>query len=142
MRALGLLFLACGGLGAQPFEAFEVAAIKPATPNATGRFIRMQTAHQFVAHNHALNTLIAAAYNLSPRAISGGPAWVESDHYEILAKTPGDARPNLDEQMAMLRALLAERFHLTFHRERKEMSIYALTVAKSGAKIDAERGLA
>jgi uncharacterized protein (TIGR03435 family) len=117
------------------FDEFEVASIKEAEANAVGRYIRMQTAHQFVAHNHALKTLIAAAYDVSPQAISGGPSWVDSEHYEILAKAPGDLRPNLNEQMKMLRALLAERFKLTYHREQKQMSIYVLTVAKGGAKL-------
>jgi uncharacterized protein (TIGR03435 family) len=117
------------------FDEFEVATIKPTDPGFQGRFIRMESTHQLVARNHALNTLIAAAYNLNPRAISGGPAWIESDHYDILAKAPGEVRPNLDEQMAMLRKLLADRFKLTFHREQKELSIYALTVAKSGSKV-------
>jgi uncharacterized protein (TIGR03435 family) len=117
------------------FDEFEVATIKPTDPDFRGRFIRMESTHQLVARNHALNTLIAAAYNLNPRAISGGPAWIESDHYDILAKAPGEVRPNLDEQMAMLRKLLADRFKLTFHREQKELSIYALTVAKNGAKV-------
>src|SRR5215472_5257264 len=95
------------------FDAFEVATIKPTPPDWTGgRFIRMQAAQQFVARNHGLNTLIAAAYNLSPQLISGGPKWVVDDHYDILAKTPGDIRPNQDEQMAMLRSLLADRFQL------------------------------
>ena len=118
-----------------PQNQFEVASIKKADPEARGRYIRMQTAHQFLAYNHALKTLIAAAYDVSPQAISGGPAWVESERYEILAKAPGDRRPNLNEQMAMLRALLADRFKLAIHRERKEMSIYALTVAKGGSKV-------
>ena len=117
------------------FDEFEVASIKKAEPDARGRYIRMQTAHQFLAYNHALKTLIAAAYDVSPQAISGGPSWVESERYEILAKAPGDVRPNLKEQMTMLRALLADRFKLTFHREQKEMSVYALTVAKGGSKV-------
>ena len=118
------------------FDAFEVATIK-LTPFdwSGGRFIRMQTAHRFVARNHALKTLIAAAYNLTPRAISGAPGWVDSDHYDILAEAPGEVRPNLDEQMAMLRKLLSDRFNLTFHREQKEFSIYALTLAKNGPKL-------
>jgi uncharacterized protein (TIGR03435 family) len=95
----------------------------------------MQTAHRLVARNHALRTLIAAAWNLTPKAISGGPAWVDSDHYDILAETPGEVRPNLDEQMSMLRKLLVDRFQLTSHREQKEFSIYALTVAKNGPKL-------
>jgi uncharacterized protein (TIGR03435 family) len=62
---------------------------------------------------------------------------VDSDHYDIVAKTPTDIRPNLDEQMSMLRKLLADRFQLTFHRGQRELSIYALTVAKSGPKLKA-----
>jgi uncharacterized protein (TIGR03435 family) len=116
------------------FEAFEVASIKPAAGETKGRFIRMQSANRFYARNHTLKTLIEAAYNLSPKAVSGGPSWFDSDRYEILAKTPGDVRPDLDEQMAMLRQLLADRFQLKFHREEKEFSLYALTVAKGGPK--------
>jgi uncharacterized protein (TIGR03435 family) len=116
--------------------ALKVATIKPTAPDwKDGRFIRMQTAQQLGARNHELHRLIAAAYGLSMQAISGGPPWTDSDHYDILGKTPGDVRPNLDEQMAMLRSLLADRFKLTFHRDQKEMSIYALTVARNGPKL-------
>ena len=118
------------------FDAFEVATVKPSDPDARdGRWIRMQSADRFQAHNHAVRTLIAAAYDLSPQAISGGPAWVDSEHWDILAKTPGTIRPNLDEQMAMLRDLLRERYKLAFHREPKQLSIYALSVAKGGSKL-------
>ena len=92
----------------------------------------MQTAHEFVAHNHSLKTLIAAAFDVSTQAIMGGPSWIESEHYEILAKAPGDTRPNQAQQMNELQALLADRFQFKFHREQKEMSIYALTVSKDG----------
>jgi uncharacterized protein (TIGR03435 family) len=95
----------------------------------------MQSAHRFFAKNHTLKTLIEAAYDLTPRAISGGPDWTDSDRYDILAGTPGEVQPNLDEQMSMLRKLLTDRFKLTFHREQKEFSIYALTVAKNGPKL-------
>jgi uncharacterized protein (TIGR03435 family) len=135
---------ACACLAQSPatrptFDAFEVAAIKPANPDTRGRFIRMQSANQFVARNHAVKTLVAAAYNLSPRATSGGPVWVDSDRFDILAKTPGEVRPNLEEQMTMLRKLLSERFKLSFHRERKELSIYTLTVARNGSKLQAPK---
>jgi uncharacterized protein (TIGR03435 family) len=95
----------------------------------------MQSAHRFYVKNYSLKSLVGAAYNLTPRAISGGPAWAGSDHYDILAGTPGEVQPTLDEQMSMLRKLLGDRFKLTFHREQKEFSIYALTVAKNGPKL-------
>lgn len=136
---LSAMLLATAGAAGQAqsrpgFDAFEVATIKRADPDLA-RFIKMQSANRFVAHNHALRTLIAAAYDLPPDAISGGPSWVDSDRWEVLAKTPGDVRPQLDEQMAMLRSLLSDRFKLAFHRESKELSIFALTLAPGGAKL-------
>jgi uncharacterized protein (TIGR03435 family) len=138
--AAGLLIVTSLIFGQSPaarpkFDEFEVATIKPTPPDTLGRWIRMQSTHQLAAKNHTLKTLLAAAYNLSPQAISGGPAWVDSEHYDIVAKAPGEVRPTLDEQMAMLRRLLADRFKLTFHREQKELSVYMLTVAKNGSKL-------
>jgi uncharacterized protein (TIGR03435 family) len=135
--ALTLLVVICCGFAQRPeFSEFEVASIKP-TPSdwRGGRWIRMQSVHQFAARNHTLKTLLAAAFNVSPQAISGGPSWVNSDHYDILAKTPGEALPNLNEQMAMLRKLLTDRFSLTFHREPRELPIFAITIAKGGSKL-------
>jgi uncharacterized protein (TIGR03435 family) len=138
----GLIVATAVGLFAQSpnarpkFDEFEVATIKPTAPDwDAGRVMRMQTAHQFVVKNFALRLLLAAAYNLTPGTISGGPAWVDSEHFDILAESPGEVRPNMDEQMAMLRKLLTDRFKLTFHREEKEFPIYALTVAKGGSKL-------
>ena len=95
----------------------------------------MISAHQLEAKNHALKTLLAAAFDLSPKAIFGVPEWNDAEHYDILAKTPGDTRPNLEEQMAMLRKLLIDRFKVVYHREPREMPVYALTVAKGGTKL-------
>jgi uncharacterized protein (TIGR03435 family) len=114
------------------FDTFEVATIKPIDPDAKdGRYITMQGNNRFIEKSYTLKLLIAAAYDLNPRTISGGPSWIESDHYDIVAVTPGDVRPSHDEQMSMLRSLLTDRFQLTFHREPKVFSIYEIEVAKS-----------
>ena len=138
-RIVVALLIAAGGMFAQSaarrpaFDAFEVASIKPADPDSQGgRYITMPSPNRFVVRNYTLRRLVGAAYNLNPRQISGGPAWAESDRYDILAQTPGSIRPSLDEQMEMLKKLLAERFKLVFHREAKELSAYALTIAKGG----------
>lgn len=118
------------------FEAFEVATIKPVESGAKApRYITMQGTNRFVEKDYTLKLLIAAAYNLSPQVISGGPAWMDTEHYDIAALTPGDVRPTRDEQMGMLRKLLADRFQLSFHRESREFSIYVLEVAKGGSKL-------
>ncbi len=140
-----LIFSAIGALAQPPapasppkFKEFEVATIKPVESDAkSGRYITMQGTHRFVEKDYTLKLLIAAAYDLNPRTISGGPAWVDSEHYDIVAVTPGEVRPSREEQMTMLRSLLADRFKLTFHREQKEFSLYELQVAKGGSKLKA-----
>lgn len=137
---LALLAFMAGRLFSQQpapvFEAFEVATVKPTPPDwRGGRFIRMTGPLQFTATNYTLRVLIAAAYNLNTQAVLGGPSWIDSDAYDIAAVTPGDVRPNLDQQMNMLRALLSERFRLAFHRQERELSVYILSVAKNGPKL-------
>src|SRR5438552_12386899 len=119
----------------QSLPSFEVATIKPTPPDFRARYMTMQGAHQFLAKGYTLRFLVSAAYNLPPRAISGGPDWIDFERYDILAATPGEARPNLDEQMTMLRKLLDERFKLAFHTEPKELPVYVLTVARGGIKL-------
>src|SRR5271170_6922942 len=92
------------------FDAFEVATVKPADFESSGRYIKMDGANRFVEKNYTLKLLIAAAYDLNPRTISGGPSWIGTNHYDILAVTPGEIRPTHDEQMSMLRNLLTDRF--------------------------------
>lgn len=140
--ALVALFVSCVGVLAQTpsprpkFDAFEVATIKPVPSDAKGsRYIRMDGTNRFVEKDYTLKLLIAAAYDLNPRVISGGPEWMDSEHFDINALTPGDVRPTREEQMGMLRKLLADRFQLSFHREPREFSIYVLEVAKGGPKL-------
>jgi uncharacterized protein (TIGR03435 family) len=142
---MAVLALACaasaqttsaGAGGQRPrFEAFEVATVKPSKADERGRLLVMQGTHRFVAQNFTLKLLIAAAYDLNSKTISGGPGWMETDHFDIVGITPGDVRPDRQEQMTMLRGLLTQRFKLTFHREQKEFSIYELGVARGGPKL-------
>jgi uncharacterized protein (TIGR03435 family) len=118
------------------FEAFEAATIKPVDPGPkSGRYIIMQGSDTFLAKNYTLELLIAAAYELNPHMILSVPSWAESVRYDIVARTPGEVRPTHDEQMQMLRNLLADRFKLTFHRRQEVMSIYELGADKGGPKM-------
>ncbi|MDP9050668.1 MAG: TIGR03435 family protein [Acidobacteriota bacterium] len=118
------------------FDQFEVATVKPVEVDAkAGRMFKMEGTHRWTATNFTLQALIALAYDLNPRTISGGPSWMDSQHFVIEAITPGEVAPTRMEQMQMLRALLVERFGLKFHREQKEFSIYELTASKGGRKL-------
>jgi len=65
--------------------------------------------------------------------IEGGPAWINSARYEINAKSES-AQGQSMMQGSMLQALLEDRFQLKIHRETREVPVYALTMAKGGAK--------
>jgi uncharacterized protein (TIGR03435 family) len=67
--------------------------------------------------------------------IVGAPSWAESEKFDIEGEADGEGVPSLDQWKLMLRKMLADRFHLTFHMEKKELSVYALTVAKTGMKM-------
>jgi len=146
-QSISLLIVAASRIFAQApatrpaFHDFEVATVKPTAPDwQGGAYFTIVGGHRFVVQNYTLKALVGAAYNLTPRLISGGPTWVSSDHYDVVAGIPGDVRPNTDEQRLMLRNFLADRFKLTFHREEKEFSIYALTVASGGPKVKKSDG--
>ncbi len=77
-------------------------------------------------------TCIKWAYGVQDSQISG-PDWLQNEHYDITAKAD---EPVADEKMKlMMRALLADRFALSFHRQNKELRSYVMTVAKGGAKL-------
>ena len=123
------------------FDHFDVATIKPTAPDwKGGAYFRMQGGHRFIVQNYTVQSLVAAAWNLPTRLVSGGPAWSSTDSYDIVAGTPGELPPDRDEQMSMLRKLLLERFKLTFHRETKRILIYELRVANSGPKMKQSEG--
>jgi uncharacterized protein (TIGR03435 family) len=117
---------------------FEVASIKPSAPGARGPTIYNPTRERFAVTSITAKALIAYAYDVREFQISGGPGWLGSEEYDIVAKPDGDVRG--DRVLAMARALLAERFHLSLHRESKEMPVLALVVAKGGSKLRAATG--
>jgi uncharacterized protein (TIGR03435 family) len=79
-----------------------------------------------------LSTCIKWAYGVQQSQING-PDWLESDHFDITAKT--DAPATLAQMKQMMQAMLAERFQLKFHREQKEMKGYALVLMKTADKL-------
>jgi uncharacterized protein (TIGR03435 family) len=114
---------------------FEVATIKPSDPNRPGFGISLDRSGQLHTLNTTLSELIKFAYDVHPKQIVGAPAWVNSDKFDLLAKPDVPGIPSVDQMKAMMQKLLEDRFSLKFHREKKELSVYAITVAKGGEKI-------
>jgi len=81
-----------------------------------------------------LEALIELAYKAKSFEISGGPGWIRSDRYDVVAKAEEpDSGP--EQLLLMLQTLLEDRFKLTVHRETKEMHVYALLPGKQGLKL-------
>ena len=117
-------------------STFEVATIKPTVPGYDGgKFVVMQSTRRYVVRNYSPRELVGNAYDLPLRLVSGGPNWTDLDRYDIDALTPGERRPDPEQRMLMLRALLADRFKLAIHREQRDLPVYELTVARTGAKL-------
>ncbi|MBI2685429.1 MAG: TIGR03435 family protein [Acidobacteria bacterium] len=119
-------------------EVFEVASVKPAGPEARGIVMQFTPGGGVRIGNGNLKQILTLAYGVERFQISGGPGWVDSDRFEIVAKGAADGiAPSEEQRLARvrLRALLAERFGLVVRRESKEGTIYALSVAKNGHKL-------
>ena len=118
---------------------FEAASVKPSDPQAQGVGIRRQPGGRFNTINTPVRTLITFAYQIQNFQLVGGPDWVGSDRFDIVAKMEGDPPAVIpgtgaDHMMLAVRTLLADRFKLALRKETRELDIYALTMAKPGGK--------
>jgi uncharacterized protein (TIGR03435 family) len=121
-------------MAANANPVFEVATIKPSDPGRPGKVFTVR-GQEVITINTTLSDLITMAYDIHVRQISGGPAWLESDKYDITGKPEAPGLPNVAQLKIMIQKLLADRFQLKFHREKKELSAYAITVGKTGSKL-------
>ena len=95
--------------------------------------MRLQVGGRLTTQNAPLMRLIQMAYSVQRFQIVGGPGWTNSEGYDIEAKPA--VKTTRKQMWLMLQALLADRFKLTLHREKRELPVYALTAAKSGLKL-------
>jgi Protein of unknown function (DUF3738). len=114
---------------------FEVASVKPSNAEP-GSSSGIYTGHgRLDAHNVTLKRCIMGAYGVGPHEVSGGPSWLDTDHFDILAKAD---KPINDDAvlMVMLQDLLAERFQLVVQRETRTIPALVLGVGKNGPKLE------
>jgi uncharacterized protein (TIGR03435 family) len=126
-------------LAADAAIVFDVATIKPSRPEAQGKAFTIK-GRQFITINTSLSDLITFSYGLHARQIGEAPEWVEKDKYDLTGQPEGDGMPNERQWKTMIQKLLADRFKLVFHRDKKELSVYALVVVRSGPKLTKSAG--
>lgn len=137
-------FAALAGTAALHGQAFEVASVKLNRLPANQFVFRFSAAptqlqvqgNRFERSRTCLNWLIMDAYNLRDFQISGLPRWAEGsdcDTFQVIAKS--EKTPSPAELQQMLQLLLADRFQLKLHKERREIPVYALAIEKRGLKM-------
>jgi len=122
--------------------AFDVASVKPGSFQGGGEEGAMQqklhtSPGSVDIRNFTLRNCVQWAYDVKDFQVTG-PDWTGTERFDVMAKTAG---PASDAQLRlMLRTLLADRFKLAFHRETKELPIYALIIGKNGPKLTPSQG--
>ncbi len=135
-RGALLLILGCcslHGLSAAKRARFEVASVKPSPPSSVycGDMRGVDSRPGRMTLQYAvLRTIILWAFSAKPWEITGIPAWASSARYDIAAKAEGPA--SLQQMWPMLVPLLEERFGMKWHREKRVVPVFNLSVAKSG----------
>jgi uncharacterized protein (TIGR03435 family) len=149
LAAFGLMAVSrARAQAAQPaatsLPSFEVASIKA---NHSGtNFIRTggPDVSRFQASNISAKMLVTFAYDMRDFQVSGGPAWINSDKFDINAKVEDSLAQQMqklprlqqqDQMRLLVRSLLADRFGLEVSHETKDLPIYALVIAKGGSKL-------
>ncbi len=142
-----LVFAALAAFGQQstPAPEFEVASIKPAEPLNTSAMMsggqiqfrmgcELPDPGRFTCSGMPLRGMLMKAFGVKIYQFSG-PAWMASERFDIVAKVPAGATP--EQVNLMLQKLLVDRFQIAWHRENKELPVYALVVGKNGHKLKA-----
>ena len=118
---------------------FEAASVKPNKSGSGQVSVGIQPGGRFNAVNVPLRLLIRNAYQLQDFQLVGGPGWMTTDRFDIIAKAEGDPPPTPPGTpgpfQIMLRNLMADRFKLKVHRETREMPVYALMLVRSDGRL-------
>jgi uncharacterized protein (TIGR03435 family) len=118
------------GIAAQAPIAFDAVSIKPNRSAETGGTSRA-TPGRYQGTNVTLMRLIRLAYR-PVQEFEGGPDWINTEHFDVDARA--DGTPTQEQMLAMLRAMLAERFALQVRQETRERPVYALALARRDGK--------
>ncbi len=116
---------------------FEVADIRQNKSNENS-YARVLPGGQISVRNVPMTEFLKFAYRLPDGRIIGGPAWFDSDRFDITGKAaPGTPDEVLE---VMLQNFLAKEFKLVVHQERRPADVYALVVGKGGPKLQKAAG--
>jgi uncharacterized protein (TIGR03435 family) len=113
---------------------FDVVTIKPSDPNRPGKLFTVHGRH-ILTINTNMNDLVTFAYGLHPKEIVNAPDWFGTEKFDLDGVPDIEGQPSSQQLKELIQSALTDRFKLTFHHDQRELSVYALTVAKGGPKM-------
>jgi uncharacterized protein (TIGR03435 family) len=125
-------------MAADANPTFDVATIKPSRPDERGPRYDFRSRRFSVIHA-SVSDLLKFSYVLQQSQIANAQDWVNSDGYDISAEPDGEGEPSIKQWQSMVDKLMADRFQLKFHFEKREQTVYVLTVVKTGPKLTTSR---
>ena len=128
-----LVTLSMPTVAQQPPAAFDVASIKVNRSGAREINLGLPGGGRFTATNVPLRELIRVAYETPDFLIADAPDWIRNERYDIVAKVEG--APDTSQLFLMVRSLLADRFKLRLHTEKREQQAYVLVKAKADGSL-------
>jgi uncharacterized protein (TIGR03435 family) len=123
-----------------PSGRFDVASVKPNRSGALSIGFDVPGARRFTVSNAPLRDIIRFAHDVDEARLVGGPEWIRSERFDIVATAERDIPAWTPDGppavlLAMVRSLLADRFHLDTHHDTRELPVYALVVARSDRRL-------
>lgn len=110
-------------------KRFEVASVKPSRATEEQSKLSSGNPGRFIAINIPLRFLILHAYHLRDHELVNAPEWTRDEGFDVIGTYSPDRRPSDSDIRTMLQTLLAERFGLKLHGEKREIAAYELVIA-------------
>ena len=114
---------------------FEVATIRPADTDDRNQGFSLK-GHRISIENNTMTSLICFAYSIHKSQVLNAPRWLDDQPWNIDGVPDAEGTPNWNQYRRMLQKLLSARFGLQMHPDKRELSVYTLTVTKGGPKLE------
>jgi uncharacterized protein (TIGR03435 family) len=121
-------------MAADAKPSFDVVTVKPGQPGARGKNIGFD-GHRLLLRNFDLDDMIALGFGMHAKQIVGAPDWADKDLFDVEGAPDVPGSPNQKQIQMLIQNLLADRLQLKFHKEQRELAVYAITIAPGGPKL-------